>query len=274
MSTARSTARPTSSTPTSSAPSRCWRRRAPTGSGWTRRRRAAFRFHHVSTDEVFGALGAGRSAVHRDHALRPAQPLFGQQGGLRPSGARLAPHLRPADHRQQHDQQLRAVAIPGEADPAGHPERAGRQARCRSTATARTCATGCSWTITRRRWCGCWSAASPAPPTPSARASRAATWRWCEAICAVLDAPQPDPAGPRERLIRFVTDRPGHDFRYEIDPSRAEAALGWQAPHDFERGLRGPSTGIWRTAPGGRPIRAAALRRRSGSARPRPSDKD
>jgi dTDP-glucose 4,6-dehydratase len=58
------------------------------------------------------------------------------------------------------------------------------------------------------------------------------------AICGVLDAMVPDPAGPRERLIRFVADRPGHDFRYEIEPARAEAALGWRAAHDFERGLR------------------------------------
>jgi dTDP-glucose 4,6-dehydratase len=34
-----------------------------------------------------------------------------------------------------------------------------------------------------------------------------------------------------------VTDRPGHDFRYEIDPSAAETALGWTAEHDFESGL-------------------------------------
>jgi dTDP-glucose 4,6-dehydratase len=47
----------------------------------------------------------------------------------------------------------------------------------------------------------------------------------------------PDPSGPRARLISFVTDRPGHDFRYEIDPSRSEAALDWRAPHDFEAGL-------------------------------------
>jgi dTDP-glucose 4,6-dehydratase len=58
-----------------------------------------------------------------------------------------------------------------------------------------------------------------------------------KAICACLDARRPDPAGPRERLIRFVTDRPGHDFRYEIDPTRTEAALAWTAPHDFEAGL-------------------------------------
>ncbi|MFS3137427.1 dTDP-glucose 4,6-dehydratase [Gluconacetobacter sacchari] len=59
-----------------------------------------------------------------------------------------------------------------------------------------------------------------------------------KSICAVLDALSPDPVGPRERLIHFVADRPGHDFRYEIDPSHAEQALGWTARHDFETGLR------------------------------------
>jgi len=57
-------------------------------------------------------------------------------------------------------------------------------------------------------------------------------------ICKVLDELRPDPAGPRERLIRFVTDRPGHDWRYEIDATHAEDALGWKAKHDFERGIR------------------------------------
>ncbi|MCB8880148.1 dTDP-glucose 4,6-dehydratase [Acidisoma cellulosilytica] len=57
------------------------------------------------------------------------------------------------------------------------------------------------------------------------------------AICAELDRRVPDPEGPRSRLIQFVTDRPGHDFRYEIDPTTAEAAIGWTAEHDFEQGL-------------------------------------
>ena len=59
-----------------------------------------------------------------------------------------------------------------------------------------------------------------------------------QGICAVLDELLPEPAGPRERLIQFVTDRPGHDFRYEIDPARTTATLGWTAPHGFDRGLR------------------------------------
>lgn len=58
-----------------------------------------------------------------------------------------------------------------------------------------------------------------------------------KAICAILDHKLPSPNGARERLITYVTDRPGHDHRYEIDPSSAEKALNWKAEHDFERGL-------------------------------------
>jgi dTDP-glucose 4,6-dehydratase len=57
------------------------------------------------------------------------------------------------------------------------------------------------------------------------------------AICAILDSKLPSPNGGRERLMTYVRDRPGHDFRYEIDPSAAETALRWSAAHDFERGL-------------------------------------
>jgi dTDP-glucose 4,6-dehydratase len=59
-----------------------------------------------------------------------------------------------------------------------------------------------------------------------------------QTICAILDEIVPDAAGPRARLISYVSDRPGHDFRYEIDATHAEGALGWHAAHDFERGLR------------------------------------
>lgn len=58
-----------------------------------------------------------------------------------------------------------------------------------------------------------------------------------KAICAILDQKRPCSQGARERLITYVKDRPGHDHRYEIDPSTAESALNWRAEHDFERGL-------------------------------------
>jgi dTDP-glucose 4,6-dehydratase len=44
--------------------------------------------------------------------------------------------------------------------------------------------------------------------------------------------------GSRESLIRFVDDRPGHDLRYAIDPSRVERELGWRPSCVFEDGLR------------------------------------
>ena len=56
-------------------------------------------------------------------------------------------------------------------------------------------------------------------------------------ICQLLDKIEPSSKGPRERLIAFVPDRPGHDRRYAIDCSKIERELGWQPEHDFETGL-------------------------------------
>lgn len=56
-------------------------------------------------------------------------------------------------------------------------------------------------------------------------------------LCAILDEYQPDGA-PHDRLIEFVTDRPGHDHRYAIDPSFVEANLDWRPEETLESGLR------------------------------------
>ena len=58
-------------------------------------------------------------------------------------------------------------------------------------------------------------------------------------IAALVDEIAPDPAlAPRESLITFVTDRPGHDHRYAIDASKIARTLGWEPRHSFESGLR------------------------------------
>jgi dTDP-glucose 4,6-dehydratase len=55
-------------------------------------------------------------------------------------------------------------------------------------------------------------------------------------ICSVLD--QLAPANrPREELIEFVTDRPGHDARYAIDATKLENELGWRARENFDTGI-------------------------------------
>ncbi|MET0248612.1 MAG: dTDP-glucose 4,6-dehydratase [Sphingobium sp.] len=55
-------------------------------------------------------------------------------------------------------------------------------------------------------------------------------------ICAVLDELRPADA-PRENLIEYVTDRPGHDARYAIDATRLETELGWRAQENFDSGI-------------------------------------
>jgi dTDP-glucose 4,6-dehydratase len=59
-----------------------------------------------------------------------------------------------------------------------------------------------------------------------------------KAICTILDELRPDPAGPHERLISYVTDRPGHDARYAIDAGKIGRELGWTPKQTFETGLR------------------------------------
>jgi len=57
-------------------------------------------------------------------------------------------------------------------------------------------------------------------------------------ICALLDAKRPLPDGrKRESLITYVKDRPGHDRRYAIDSSKLQRELGWQPSHTFEKGI-------------------------------------
>jgi dTDP-glucose 4,6-dehydratase len=55
-------------------------------------------------------------------------------------------------------------------------------------------------------------------------------------LCAAFDRLRPE-NGPHERLITFVADRPGHDRRYAIDPSKAEAEVGWRPTKVFEEAL-------------------------------------
>ncbi|MGA9660038.1 MAG: dTDP-glucose 4,6-dehydratase [Asticcacaulis sp.] len=58
-----------------------------------------------------------------------------------------------------------------------------------------------------------------------------------ERICRVMDQLVPKPQ-PYASLIRFVTDRPGHDQRYAIDAAKLESELGWKALENFDSGLR------------------------------------
>jgi dTDP-glucose 4,6-dehydratase len=62
--------------------------------------------------------------------------------------------------------------------------------------------------------------------------------RIVELICDLIDEFRPDLGGNTRKLITFVTDRPGHDRRYAIDASKLQRDLGWKPAYTFERGIR------------------------------------
>jgi dTDP-glucose 4,6-dehydratase len=178
-------------------------------------RQAGFRFHHISTDEVFGSLGAtGRFSETTPYD--PRSPYSASKAG----GA------------HQLLQQLRPLAVPRKADPA----------LWRSRAMGRTCATGCMWTTTWMPCCwppagGSWAAAPAwADLVPMEQPANAPTKRWWRRSATRSTSLLPAGA-PHSRLITPVSDRPGHDRRYAIDPTRISTELGWQPRHSFEEGL-------------------------------------
>lgn len=57
-------------------------------------------------------------------------------------------------------------------------------------------------------------------------------------ICSILDAKRPKPTGSYADQITFVTDRPGHDARYAIDPARIRTELGWRPSVSLDEGLK------------------------------------
>ena len=57
-------------------------------------------------------------------------------------------------------------------------------------------------------------------------------------LCDILDERLERKGGASRSLIRFVTDRPGHDRRYAIDASKIRERLGWMPGHAFEEAIR------------------------------------
>lgn len=64
-----------------------------------------------------------------------------------------------------------------------------------------------------------------------------------DAVCTILNELKPKATGKYQDQITFVTDRPGHDLRYAIDATKIETELGWKADENFESGIK--KTIVW-----------------------------
>jgi dTDP-glucose 4,6-dehydratase len=200
-------------------------------------RRDRFRFHHISTDEVFGSLGdAGLFAEDAPYA--PNSPYAASKAG--------SDHLVRAWH---HTYGLPTLITNGSNNygPYHFPEKLipltiihalegralpvyGRGENVRD------------WLFVEDHAEALLLAASNGAPGATYNIGGSNERRnidVVEAICDLLDELAPDAgAGARRELISFVADRPGHDQRYAIDATRIRSELGWRPAHDFEQGLR------------------------------------
>jgi dTDP-glucose 4,6-dehydratase len=199
-------------------------------------RRETFRFHHISTDEVFGALADVDPPFHEHTPYDPRSPYsaskaasdhlvraWGHTYGLPVIVSNTTNNYGPWQFPEKLIPLMLINALEERPLPVygdGRNIRDWLFVEDHAEALLKVVETGTPGATY------CIGARQPRRNIDVVRA-----------ICAILDAKLPSKAGSRERLISFVQDRPGHDNRYEIDPSRAAAALDWRAAHDFERGL-------------------------------------
>ena len=202
---------------------------------WTGRGRPdTFRFHHVSTDEVYGTLGE-TGAFTEDTPYAPNSPYsaskaasdhlvraWGETYGLPVIVTNCSNNYGPFHFPEKLIPVVILRALAGEAIPvygAGENVRDWLYVEDHADAlltVLRKGAVGRSYNIGGE--------------------NEARNIDLVRMICALLDDRRPGGA-PHDRLIEFVTDRPGHDLRYAIDPTRIRTELGWRPSVTLEQGL-------------------------------------
>jgi dTDP-glucose 4,6-dehydratase len=198
---------------------------------------AAFRFLHVSTDEVFGALG-------------PADPPFTEASPYAPNSPYAATKAA-SDHLVRAWSRTYGLPVivtncSNNYGPWQFPEKLIPLMIARAAAGEKLPVYGAGtnvrdWLHVEDHAAGLWLALTRGLPGETygfGGGAELANLAVVHAICDTLDAQLGRLAsGPRRGLVEFVADRPGHDFRYAIDAAKAKAALGWTPAHDFARGL-------------------------------------
>lgn len=199
--------------------------------------RDAFRFHHVSTDEVYGALtdtGSfteetpyspnspySASKAASDHLVNAWLHTYGLPAVTSNCSNNYGPHQFP--------EKLIPVMILNALEGKPLPVY-GQGANIRD------------WLFVEDHAQALWTVFEKAAPGAKYMIGGRSEWRNIDivhAICDMLDELRPRTNGKDYRsLVTFVTDRAGHDFRYSVDCSKIERELGWTPQNSFDDGLR------------------------------------
>ncbi|MFT3735712.1 MAG: dTDP-glucose 4,6-dehydratase [Rhodocyclaceae bacterium] len=199
--------------------------------------RAAFRFHHVSTDEVYGSLSSEAPPFAETNAYEPNSPYSASKAasdhlvrawhhtyGLPVTTSNCSNNYGPFHFPEKLIPLMIVNALAGKPLPVYGD---GQQIR--------------DWLYVKDHCAAIRSILQSGRPGEVYNVggwNEMANLDIVRTVCALLDEMQPDPAGPYERLIRFVTDRPGHDRRYAIDARKIERELGWRPAETFATGIR------------------------------------
>jgi dTDP-glucose 4,6-dehydratase len=198
-------------------------------------KRATFRFLHVSTDEVFGSLGSGglfsestayapnspysASKAASDHLVRAWYKTYELPTLITNSSNNYGPYQFPEKlipHAIIQGLAEKEIPVYGDGLNVRDWLYVEDHARALSLALERGLV-GETYNVGGR--------------------SERTNLDVIRTICNILDHLEASSNGSRSRLISSVSDRPGHDRRYAIDPSKIERELGWRATEAFETGI-------------------------------------
>jgi len=198
----------------------------------------AVRFHHISTDEVYGTLRPDEPAWTENTPYAPSSPYsaskaasdhyvraYGHTFGLPYSITNCTNNYGPNQFPEKLIPLMILNAVDGKPLPIYGD---GQQIR--------------DWLYVEDHCEAIWMVIRKGPPGQTyniGAGSQPTNLQVIEHLCAALDELRPDSAYvPHSSLMRFVADRPGHDRRYAIDISKINRELGWQPRQSLGTGLQ------------------------------------
>ncbi len=195
-----------------------------------------FRFHHVSTDEVYGSLGSS-GFFTEETAYAPNSPY---------SASKAASDFLVRAYHHTYGLPVVTTNCSNNYGPFQFPEKfipvilQNAIAR-RSIPVYGDGLNVRDWLYVRDHAEALWQVLTRGRDGETYNIGGQNEWeniRVAELICDVFDELAPGAGGNSRKLIKFVKDRPGHDQRYAIDAAKIKNELGWTPSHNFENGIR------------------------------------